>query len=1142
MKEFFLYRTLSIWTIMRIGLLPILLVTWGFGTAFAIDGKAQDLLSRKVTIRVKQLEVRRIFQQIEQQADVQFVYSSRLIRSRQKITYEASDQNLEKVLNDLLKPLGAVYEVSGKTIILRQENHGGQPESFMQTFSTDGLVAEIPITGKIIDGKGDGLPGVSVLIKGTTRGTTTDGLGQYRIVVPDDKAILVFSYVGYVSQELALNGQNTLNLTLAEDNKALDEVVVVGYGEQKKSNVTGSIVSIKATDITKVQSPSFENALQGKVPGVYVTTNGGQPGGGVSVRIRGVGAINNSNPLYIIDGVQIGAGDSENSNPLATINSNDIESIDILKDAASTAIYGTRAANGVVLITTKRGSSGTPRLSLTTYHGFQNPTRKLPNPMNATQFGQNMNAAFTAAGQPAPFADPTTLGQGTNWIKEMMRPGKISEYQFSIAGGGPKNKYFVSANYFTNDGMMIRTWFERMSVRVNTDNQISDKVKIGNSLSISRVNRRDNGAGNRQFIGGVFTNIYQTLPTMPVYNADGSFAGPTDSRFERPVNPVFDQLRPKVSNEEYNLIGNIYAEYEPIKRLVFRTSFSANVGNGSTYNFNPIWTSGLLNSAGLSSVNANSWLGRQWTWENTLTYSRDFGKHNLNVLLGTTALDYRSRSASQNATYDTDAFQEITSQGAKSLSTSTSSGQESLASVFGRIAYSYADRYLLTVNVRQDGSSKFGANKKYGVFPSISGGWRVSEEAFFPKNNILSDLKLRAGWGQVGSDAIGNFMYLARVGSGFNYAFGNQTGQSSIGAALADLGNPDIKWETVTEYNIGLESGLFNNRLNFSAEYFNRTRTDMLLTLILPGVSGLQNTVRNVGSLTNKGLEFNLGYRNTVGAVRYNLNGNLTTYNNKVVSLGGSTDIIGLTYPGSGAITIIREGQPLGVYYGLVSEGLFQTQEAVAAANAIDGNAATPYQAAQTAPGDFKYKDLNGDGKIDESDKTIIGNPTPKFTYGIGGDVSYRNFDLSLQFFGVSGNDILNLNRTSIESSGRAWNKVESVVDAWHGPGTSNSIPRPILSDPNLNSRVASHLVENGSYLRLKNIQLGYTIKGAGLKKLGVNGARVYIAIQNAFVLTKFSGVDPEVGLDDNNSARAGIYNDLYPQARTSSIGLKLDF
>ncbi|GAB3325957.1 TonB-dependent receptor [Larkinella ripae] len=1115
---------------------------WAVGTAFALDSKAQDLLTRKVTLRAKQLEIKRVLRQIEQQTDVQFVYSSRLIPSRQKITYEVTSQNLDKVLDELLKPLGAGYEVSGKTIILRKENADAPGTGFIPTPAPTETPVDQTVAGKVTDEKGEGLPGVSVLIKGTSRGTTTDVEGAYRLVVPDQNATLVFSYVGYASQELVVGGRTTIDLTLSVSDKSLDEVVVVGYGEQKKSNVTGSIVSVKASDISKVQSPSFDNALQGKVPGVYVTTNGGQPGGGISVRIRGVGAINNSNPLYIVDGVQIGGSDSENSNPLATINTNDIESIDILKDAASTAIYGTRAANGVVLITTKRGNSGAPRLSVSSYYGIQNPTRRLPDPLNATQFGQNMNAAFVAAGQPAPFADPNTLGAGTNWIDAMMQTGRIQEHQFSIAGGGAKNKYFVSANYFNNDGMMIRTWFERMSVRVNTDNQISDKVKIGNSLSIARINRRDNGAGNRQFIGGVFTNIYQTLPTMPVYNDDGSFAGPTDSRFERPSNPVFDQLRPKIDNEDYTLIGNLYAEYQPIKRLVFRTSFSGNVGTGSSYSFNPIWTSGLLNSAGLSSLNAGSSMGRTWIWENTLTYTHDFGKHNLNFLLGTTALDSKYRSANQSASFDTDAFQEITSQGAKSLNTNTNSGEESLASVFGRVAYSYADRYLLTLNLRQDGSSKFGANKKYGVFPSISGGWRVSEESFFPKNAIVSDLKLRAGWGQVGSDAIGNFMYLARVGSGFNYAFGNQTGQSSIGAALSDLGNPDIKWETVTEYNIGLESGLFNNRLSFSAEYFNRTRTDMLLTLILPGVSGLQSTVRNVGSLTNKGVELNLGYRNSEGAIRYNLSGNLTTYNNKVVSLGGSTDIIGLTYPGSGGITIIREGQPLGVYYGLISEGLFQTPAEVTAANAIDGNEATPYQAAGTAAGDFRYKDLNGDGKIDESDKTIIGNPTPAFTYGFGGDASYKNFDLSLQFFGVSGNDILNLNRTSLESSGRAWNKIETVTGAWSGPGTSNSIPRPILSDPNLNSRVASHLVENGSYLRLKNIQLGYTITGAGLKKLGVSSARVYLAVQNAFVLTKFSGVDPEVGLDDNNSARAGIYNDLYPQARTSSLGIKLDF
>lgn len=1094
---------------------------------------------------------------------VDILYADRSVRNQLVLASAVKwEDKLEANLDRILPAAGLqfVEQKAGTFLIIRAPKAGErrmkpdadmQPEQVPPGAETTGATTANrhlaqyarTLSGVVTDDKNEPLPGVSVVVKGTQKGTITATDGRYTLPdIESQDQILVFSYVGYLHQEIEIGNASTLNVTMQADNKALDEVVVVGYGEQKKSNVTGSIVSVGASDIEKVQSPSFENALQGKVPGVYVTTNGGQPGGGVSVRIRGVGAINNSNPLYIVDGVQMGAGDDENSNPLSSINPGDIESIDILKDAASTAIYGTRAANGVVMITTKRGQAGVPRLTASTYFGIQNPTRKVPRPMNAMEYARNMNTAFVAAGQPAPFANPDALGQGTNWMDEVMKTGKIQEQQLSVAGGGAKNKYFLSLSHFRNDGMMINTWFDRLSVRINTDNQISDKFRVGNSLAVSRTTQRNNGAGNRRFIGGVFTNIYATLPIMPVYDENGKFAGPTDSRFERPGNPVFEQTVSDIDNESYNIIGNFYAEYEPVKHLVFRTSFSTTINTGSNYNFTPIWETGLLNSSGLSKIEITSGNGRQWMWENTLTYSRNLGKHNLSALLGTTALDSRFRSARQTANYNTNAFKEINSQGATALNTETNFGEESLASVFGRFNYDFADKYLLTATVRRDGSSKFGANRKFGVFPAVSAGWRVSEESFFPKNNFLTDLKLRTGWGQVGSDAIGNFMYLARIVTGSNYAFGNQSGNSTIGAALGDLANPNIQWETVTEYNVALESGLLNNSLTFSAEYFNRTRTNMLLTQSLPGVSGLKEIVQNAGNLTSKGFEFNAGYRGGGAKVKYSVFGNLTTFNNVVKSLGGSADIYPLDYAGSGGITLIREGQPLGVFYGLISDGLYQTQEEVNAANGTDGNTATPFQNINTAPGDFKYRDLNGDGRINNSDKTIIGNPTPKFTYGFGGELTFGNFDFSMQFFGLAGNDIMNLNRTTTEASGRSLNKSVTAVNAWHGPGTSNDIPRPILSDPNLNTQVATHLIENGSYLRLRNVQLGYNIRSEVFRKIRLSSARIYVSVQNAFVLTKFKGIDPEVGLDDNKSGAAGIYNDIYPQPRTISAGLKLDF
>lgn len=1109
--------------------------------SLALDLSAQEVLDQRISVRAVDQKINTVLAYIEKNSEVKFSYSPNLIQASRKVTLNATNEKLSAVLDRLLVPHNLSYEAVGKRIILKRVLPGTKDKAIApikQQTQTIKLPVDRGITGRVTDDQGEALPGVNILLKTTQRGTTTDQNGAYSLSIPDgNESTLVFSFVGYEPREVEVGNQSTLDISLSPDQKSLNEVVVVGYGQQKKSNVTGSISTLKGADIANVQSPSFDTALQGKMPGVMVSSNGGQPGGGIVVRIRGIGSINNSNPLYIVDGVQRDPGNDENSNPLANINPNDIESIDILKDAASTAIYGARAANGVVLITTKRGSAGKAQISYSSYYGIQGPTRKIPPPMNAAQFGENMNRAFTAAGQEAPFPNLQSLGEGTDWMAAGTQQGKVMDHQLSISGGSAKSRYYISTNYFKNDGIMLKTYFERMSLRINTDNQVAKNIKVGNSLMLSRVNQRNNGAGNRTFIHGAFTSLYQTNPTQSIYNEDGSYAGPTDVRMERTGNSIADRLRVTQENESYDLIANLYAEYEPVKNLRFRTSFSTNLVFGNQYSFNPIWEYGLVNSAGLSSVSAGSSTSRQWIFENTLSYTKSFGKHNLSALLGTTALDLSFRSASQSGSYDTDAFTEIDTQSMIASNSSTNSSQESLASVFGRVIYDFSDKYLLTMNIRRDGSSKFGPNRKFGAFPSVSAGWRISEEGFFPKGGLVDNLKLRAGWGQVGSDAIGNFRYLARVQSGYNYAFGNRTGITSLGAALGDLGNPDIKWETVTEYNIALEASLLNGAINFSAEYFDRTRTDMLLTLDLPGVSGLRTVTQNTGKFNNKGLEFSVDYRGGKGDFKYSINANLTTYDNEVISLGARGDIFPFNYSGSGGTTLIRVGQPLGVFYGLTTEGIFQTQAEVDAANAVDGNAKTPYQVAKTGPGDFKYKDLNGDGRINDADKSIIGNPNPKFTFGLGGNFSYKRFDMNFQFFGVQGNDIMNVARSILESSGRAFNKSSTVVNAWNGPGTSNDIPRPIVTDPNSNTRLSSHLVEDGSFIRLKNLQLAYTLPIRGIQKL-----QVYAAMQNVFVLTKFTGIDPEVGLDNNNSSAAGIYQDLYPQVRTSSLGVRCNF
>lgn len=983
------------------------------------------------------------------------------------------------------------------------------------------------------------LPGVNVVVKGTTQGVVTEANGTYRLDVSAEANVLVFSFIGYVTQEVSVNGRSVIDITLGADVQNLKEIIVVGYGTQKKSNITGAIASVSGEDLEKVQVASFDQAIQGRAAGVYVTSNSGQPGAGISVRVRGIGSINNSNPLYVIDGVIVNAGNSETGNPLATLNPNDIESIEILKDAASSAIYGARAANGVVLITTKRGKAGKPMVNYNGYYGVQTPTSNLPRPMNAREFGEHMNQAFTAAGEDAPFDDAAALGEGTNWLDVMMDNGRIQDHQLSVSGGSEDHKYFVSGNFFRNDGMMVETFHERMSFRVNTDNKLSDKWSVGNSLAFSRTSRYDNNSGLRTFISGTMTSIYQMLPTIPAYNPDGSFAGPTDTRLERRRNPLSQELLPDRENIENRLLGNVYLNFEPIKGLTFKTSFSADIGSQSSYFSESPYQEGLFQKL-VANVNRSAGNSLFWLWENFVTYQHSIGKHNFSAMAGTSAQNAQYKNITASAEYESDAFTEV-STSAKKNTSSTSMSEESLASVFGRVTYDYDERYLLTANVRRDGSSKFGPNNKFGVFPSFSAGWRISEESFFAPLKRIDELKIRGGWGQVGSDAIGNFKYLAALSTGFNYPFANNDGVD-LGAALQDLGNPFIQWETSSEWNVGTDLGLMDNRLTVTADYFEKTRTDMLLTFRLPGISGLTETVDNVGELVNKGFEFSTNYRGTNGKFTYDVGVNLTTFNNEVVDIDVLNEIQGSSYPGSGSTSLIRVGQPLGVFYGLVTEGIFQTPGEVQQVNAVDGNESTPYQAAGTAPGDFKYRDLNGDGSITEDDKKIIGNPVPDFSYGINGSFRYGAVDLNFQFFGLKGNDILNLSRSIMESSGRGWNKSSTMVNAWNGPGTSNTIPRPIVTDPNQNVRVGTHLVEDGSYLRLRNIQVGYNLPGAVLDKIGITRARIYVAGQNLLTITGYSGNDPEVGFDSNKSAANGIDLDLYPQARTYSFGVNIGF
>jgi TonB-linked SusC/RagA family outer membrane protein len=1112
------------------------------GTISAYESEAQvkSVNETYVNFEAKNTTIGKVIYMIESNTDFSFYYVKTDVDTDKRVDFTSSGRRtVAEILLDVSKASKLKFLQVNNNISISPISNS----EIEQGVERIDVRMAIKVSGTVRDEFNEGLPGVNVLIKGTTQGTVTDVEGYYTLEVPDENTVLVFSSVGYLTVERTVGNNTVIDLTMNPDVTALEEVVVVGYGTQEKRNVSGSIASVDSKILEQTMTPTFDAALQGRMPGVYVTTNGGQPGGGVYVRIRGAGSINNSNPLYVIDGIIIPAGNNENSNPLATINPNDIESIDILKDAASAAIYGARAANGVVLITTKKGQTGKPTLTYSGYYGFQEPAKKLTRPMNATEFAENMNVAFAAAGEPEPFANPSAEGIGTDWIDAVTGTGYITDHQMSISGGTEANQYYVSMNYFENEGIMLETYQKRFSVRANTENRITDAITIGNNLMYSRSNQRNNGAGNRTFIHGAWTNLYQGLPTIPIFDnnpetSSTGYAGPTDVNLERRRNQVSQYKWPDVDNHTDRILGNIYLNVELFDGLTFRTTLAGDISRTSTYRYEGEYFEGLLNNGGLSTINNNRFASDFWQWDNVLTYANSIDEHNFSVVVGTSAQETEVTSLTAQASYNTPVFTQIVD-GAVQQQTNSTLVEESLASVFARLTYDFKGKYLLTAAVRRDGSSKFGPTNKYGVFPSFTAGWRISDESFISTDGFLTELKIRGGWGQVGSDAIGNFRYLAQMNSTFDYPFGNQTGTTSLGVALKDLANPDVQWETATEYNFGVDASFLDGRLNFSAEYYNKTNTDLLFVLDLPGVSGLETTVDNVGEVLNKGLEFAAGFRKTIGDFTYDFNANLTTINSEVIDLAGKSEIVAFTYSGSGATVVIREGLPLGSFFTRRTVGLFQNSGEVDAANAL-GDPNAPYQNIATAPGDFHWQDLDGDGQITAADKDITGSPIPSFTYGFGGAMQYKRFDMNFQFFGVSGNDILNVARSQLEASGRAYNKSSVVVNAWSGEGTSNSIPRPIKTDPNQNIILSDHLVEDGSYLRLKTMQIGYNFSPDLIDRIGLSAARLYLSGQNLFVITGFTGADPEVGFDENNSAAAGIYQDLYPQVRTLSVGIEV--
>jgi TonB-linked SusC/RagA family outer membrane protein len=991
------------------------------------------------------------------------------------------------------------------------------------------------VSGIVTSDDGSALPGVYVLVKGTTNGTATDSDGRYKIEAAAD-ATLIFSFIGMSSTERAVNGQTTLDVAMASDISELDEIVVVGYGTQKKSDLTGSVSSVSSKEIKAVPVASLAQALQGRAAGVQVTQASNSPGGGVTIRIRGGNSIQGGNePLYVVDGYPL----YNESGP--TISPNDIESIEILKDASATAIYGSRGANGVVIITTKRGKPGTSHIQFESYLGFQEVRKKL-DMLDATEFGKLANEAIANNNADNPNATPKApaftdeqlqgLGKGTDWQKEIFRTAPIQNYYLALSGGSDKTQYAITGNYFDQDGIVIASGYKRTSMRLNLDHKLTDRLKFSASATVSRAERNvissdgDGGAG-----AGVVYGALNFSPTVPVYNADGTYSLFNRDGGIKISNPV--AMANEIENLETTnrLLGTVSGEYSIVKGLTLKVLFGANISNAKVSFYLPrtVYSGSLLNGQGyLNSRNNSEWLN-----ENTLNYKTTLNdRHNFNFLVGYTlqsATVEEFRATAQNFANDILGNNNLNT--AQQTNPSTSDKFDwGLRSYLGRVNYDLDGKYLVTLTGRVDGASKFGEGNKNAFFPSGSVAWKVSKESFMSNVQAVSDLKIRASYGITGNQEIGNYQSIGAMNTQ-NYTFGNSL---YIGYAPNRIANPNLKWETTAQTDIGVDLGLFNDRILLTADVYQKKTKDLLYNVSLPVTSGYTTSLQNIGKVENKGVELGINSINVEGDFTWTTNFNIAANRNKITDLGavkGDIPVGGasghLQLANSG---ILRVGEPVGVFFGYIADGIFQNAEEIAASSQKSAK-----------PGDRRYVNTNNsDDVINAADRVILGQAQPKFTFGFSNTFTYKGFNLNVFFQGSQGNKIFNINKFELESMTGISNQSATVLDRWTPDNHSNTMPRANTSLASY--QVTSHQIEDGSYIRLRNIQLGYTVPTEALKRFRLTSARVYVSGQNLLTITDYSGYDPEVSRYGQETLSQGTDYGSYPAAKMYLVGLNLGF
>jgi TonB-linked outer membrane protein, SusC/RagA family len=1019
------------------------------------------------------------------------------------------------------------------------------------------------VSGRVVDASKNPLIGATITVKGTARGTVTDINGRFTLRDVAKGAVLHVSYLGFTAKDVpAIGNLDNLDILLEENTKQMNEVVVIGYGTAKRKDVTGSISSISGKDLLKTQPTTFDQALQGKVAGVVVQQVSGQPGGGVSIQIHGISSISSTNsPLYVIDGVIIPPSNDpgNGSNPLNTINPSEIESIDVLKDASATAIYGSQATNGVVVITTKRGSVAAPQITYEGYTGYQQIAKKLPT-VNLQQLASFLNDRSAVWGFDArpEFANPKYLGTGTDWQKELFRNAPMSNHSLTISGGDARTQYLLSLGYFDQEGIALGSDFKRYSVRLNLDNKTNDWLKIGTSLQLAHVDENVQSGGSTS---GVISNALGLSANVPVKNSDGSWGGVSDpAGWVQPVaNPIAQALVNKNKNYRYQVFGNVYAEIRFSKHLSLRNEGSGNFDFSSNEGFRPQTTYGKYTTPDPTTSSYSSSQNFNYVLRNYLTYITDFGRNNLIITAGHEAnlSKYANVSAARSG-FPSNSVQSISSGDPTTATNSNNYGAGASESYFGRINFSLLDKYLFTANIRQDGSDKFPTSGRWATTSSGAFAWKINNEKFLQNVKAINELKLRLGYGLTNNQGIPGNTYVTQLTSAAN-------GLSGTAQFQSNLANPFVTWEKMKNTNIGLDGTFFNWRLNFSIDVYDRGTDGLLLKVPFPAYSGttasyspgaMQSPYVNVGSMNNKGIDIRVG-TNNISNKNFTWRTDVTISHNinKILSLGSGGKDASLVSGNSKTVV----GQPIGEFYGYVYDGIFAT------ANDFKTHALPADQSGKPRPianagggiwyGDRMYKDLNGDGIIDTRDQTFLGSPLPKFQFGFNNSFNYKNFDFNIFFSGNIGNKVFNQLPVSQTNPLANTNYFRGVLDyaktALINPnGNPNDVNNVYVTNPNTtnvslrndntneNSRFSSLFLEDASFIRCRNITLGYNLPQNILAKIHVNSLRLYANVSNAFIITKYKGMDPEVG--SWNPLQAGYDGGYYPQPRVFTFGMSV--